>query len=423
MKQIGFIGQIGCSAILPSSSGGGGGALEWLFTANFADDHYEYQGSAAEYDDIFATDTDNWGQAPTIVPGTGITEHGPVITPTPTGLLFASGGTLVMEFGVTTVGAVANAVFIQFFNAPIWDHFIEVSANTQLNSSHVVDEISNPGSPTLARITVVGLHKLAIAFEEGRIAASLDGGTACILDYGFFSALNEIGLAPNGNGYIKSINGLVGATANADLPALSALPPPEWVPEGALQVLDFKNGHYWDGEKIVALADLTVEDVDNWGTFNPEAIVPGVGLINGAMLMLAGAALASAVAGATFVLETEMSSGHYGDTGLTFIDIPDWNTENFVTFSSNGETTFGAAFAGLTLSSTPLDGTQKIAATFTPSRMAASLDGGATIPNETASDPPWNAVGIAANGSAPDGGILRSIIIYPPQLDAALSAL
>jgi hypothetical protein len=215
---------------------------------------------------------------------------------------------------------------------------------------------------------------------------------------------------------------------------------PEWLPEGAVAFLDFKNGRYWFGGAEHTRQESIEENLD-WGAFDPSKIVGGIGIratgassANCAFVLTSGAAagLLPAGGGLTFVAEFfNAISGTTGQTGCTVevLDLPNFNVEWTCTLvtNANGSKAYAiGSTTGATLGEPP-NGDHKVAVTMAPNHIVGSLDGEdveavGTVANNS------GATHIAVNVSifVPDAtatSILETLTFYPPQPDESLPAL
>jgi hypothetical protein len=219
---------------------------------------------------------------------------------------------------------------------------------------------------------------------------------------------------------------------------------PEWVPDGALTVVDLKNGqYYFDGAERTRAE--TIEGNADWGTFDATKIVDGVG---------GRATAASGSASFKFVLTSAAANGLLPSDGgftcvatysnsitgaqaqastlLDILDFPNYSVEWTATFQYSLPADEDAnTLNGFSDSATP-DSTQaashNAAFTFSLTTIAGSVDGGTVEAVETIVDN-TGATNIAVNVSVfltnadSATAILEKLIFYAPVSNTELPAL
>lgn len=205
---------------------------------------------------------------------------------------------------------------------------------------------------------------------------------------------------------------------------------PYALPDGTepLFVADFKNGVYLVDGNPGTLADIFVEDL-NWGHFNPVAdIVAGVGMTktgaNGPSPVVATDNLATLLNNSTVILQWTWTGEIGGNIIVNHADIVGFSIEHQVNVRSTGVENVGSI--ELTDFTVPdetqafAQGAGKLAATFTPSRMALSTNGAAAVGITPDANEGINQIGILMNNAH---FVLEQVAFYPPQLDADLPTL
>ena len=229
--------------------------------------------------------------------------------------------------------------------------------------------------------------------------------------------------------------GLALSLASAQrVPATSG--PPAWLPlapdeSQPLLYADFKNGRYWASGALATLTDVCYQNLD-WAPFDPAQVVAGVGLTSpdGAT----GPTIVEAPLGTAFVdgmtVVTGFRSSDAGGAsvaGIYIQDFPDYNNSADVAFScaSGAQTQLQATGESTVLiTGAQNDGPNSVANNFTPSRVAASLNGNVVSAFGITTATPYNALAISpySIAVAPDSAVL-SIAVYVLQLEADLPAM
>lgn len=195
---------------------------------------------------------------------------------------------------------------------------------------------------------------------------------------------------------------------------------------------DFKNGVYTMDGTSVALEDIFTED-ENWGTFDPEVdVIPGVGLKRTQVgyapcPALVPANLALFLDNSTVVMNFVYTAADEGAGVNNLIidhgDIVEFNDEWILNVRHIVEapvvelTDYGSGNVQIPWTG---DGPHRVAANFTSTRVAASIDGGAVDGFDNPSTEGLHtAVGITAGWTF----VLEDIAFYPPQSDDNLAVL
>lgn len=219
-------------------------------------------------------------------------------------------------------------------------------------------------------------------------------------------------------------------TFTGTAPSVAVVPPPEWLPEGAVEYANFADGHYYVGGVEVAVTTAFGNDpatVDAWGTtsLDTDDIGPD-GLAQGAEApALIGALKTDVLDGATLVLTWNMSDAQNTYFMIGREDGSEMLQIGALTDGTADLTSFASAFACSqpdVLAMGP-DVVNRIAVTLTSTHVAISGNGAvATASAITTTD--WPAAGWEfAFFDINAGNHLVSFEVYAPQLDAALPAL
>jgi hypothetical protein len=212
----------------------------------------------------------------------------------------------------------------------------------------------------------------------------------------------------------------------------------EWVPDGALVVLDFKNDKYWFAGDEHTRSESIEENTD-WSNLDPATFAAGVGARANnergvcAFVLTTGAAaeiLPSAggfTAVITYTNEVIGASGNANST-IEALDLPNYNVEWMATFGSwhSHEANSISSISGAAPSGDA--GTSHVAAfTLAPGDISASVDGNAIesvasiADNSTATH-----IAVSVSVYVPDAiatAILEKIVFYTPQDSAVLPGL
>jgi hypothetical protein len=381
-------------ADLPALSAIESSTPEWLpdgavAFADFVNGHYYAGGAETTVDGVLAEDNSNWQFFDTadITPGIGYvttSNRGPVIAHSALGTLLTAGFTAVVDFDTNALNA---RILIEVTDFP--DYAAEFSAS--LHTDGASDDYNLQSATEFASEALgmtEGSHKLAFTFKsDGAVAASRDGATALTLASGAApSAATDIGFTFD-TLIVRSIT-IYPPQDDADLPALSALPTPAWLPAGYSiyiepKVLDgFATGRAWVNDAVVT--DLTTVfgtgATDN--AYGATAYDAGNLTSDGYTMQLLsslgfiGALRTALVAGATVVFEYVGASGfHYylvsedgasalyceGNAGQNKIVLGSYATAS----AQDTSQTFGA--------------TNRVALTMVTDKISASLNGGAVV--------------------------------------------
>jgi hypothetical protein len=216
---------------------------------------------------------------------------------------------------------------------------------------------------------------------------------------------------------------------------------PDWLPEGVLTFIDFKNSHYYYGGAEHTRAE-TVEENAEWGPFAIANIVDGVGLsvtgtaddFSGSFVLSAGAksGLLPSSGGFTAVMTFSLSaSGNSATSNIIIeaLDLPDYNLEWSIARSRIGANDVAGSDDGGSNSDTRPASGNKFVVTMTPGRLAMCWPSSGVFSYD---NPPNNsaATDIAVQAciyNFIDGGtatsVLESVAFYAPRDDAGMLAL
>ena len=211
-------------------------------------------------------------------------------------------------------------------------------------------------------------------------------------------ALDTVGLTASAGCTIHSVT-IYEPVADAALPALSALTPEDWLPEGATLYADWVNERAWDGSEEVEVTDLFAWNVGNYSGDDWERDFDGSTSF-------------------TVVVEFDKTEGH--DFSAWMFDDPNFNEESYVR-AVEAETGISVASGEDTDTTSALaNGIHKVAFTWTPTTLAASFDGGAVL---TATRAMASAANRIAFVSAKESLGTRTVTFLAAVENAALPAL
>lgn len=193
------------------------------------------------------------------------------------------------------------------------------------------------------------------------------------------------------------------------------------IPTGAIASANFTTNHYYaGGVEVVDPAALFGADTVVQTTFN-AADISADGLAHASIPNFIGDFLADSInpAGRTFVFDFTVD----GDGGFQFYLTTDFATfDPFYMFSAaqSGNSFVGSADPEVLAQQYVVQGINRAAVTMSPTHMAFSINGAATVSQSVAV--PFDAI---VNAAINDGGhqFLRSITVYPVQDDATLATM
>lgn len=215
--------------------------------------------------------------------------------------------------------------------------------------------------------------------------------------------------------------------------SLSALPPPEWVPEGATHFLDFKNDQYYSAGSVVALEDVVGETSNGGYNFNASHVV-GVGLVGEGNAGILGAVLADIIAGSAVVADMVFSGEPTAGWRISFDLFADPEPPSFdvtrshqVVLSNETSSDNTALKDGWTGDETPLTGfadeqtgSIRVAFHFKADHWAASIAGGAVADRDVpVFGDPITDFAVALRELI----VIESLAVYSAVEDADLPAL
>jgi hypothetical protein len=148
--------------------------------ADFVNAVYTKDGAPTTIDDILTEDTENFGSWSGVTEGVGVSG-----APAFTGAVLARmvvGATFVIEW---TSDATGDAISLDMFDAPDWNSSTGIGVSGPGDNSTVaLCAYANNGATTTAfqDASGIGAHKLAVTLANGKIAISVDGQTADVVD-------------------------------------------------------------------------------------------------------------------------------------------------------------------------------------------------------------------------------------------------
>lgn len=199
---------------------------------------------------------------------------------------------------------------------------------------------------------------------------------------------------------------------------------PEGLPEGAIGFVDFTTLTFYTEGGNEAIDQVITEDAV-FGTFDPENIVEGTGLIGGVTSKpaIVGTALTQILAGATVVFDFTFVTGANGYFSLITYDSPDFNFTwgcGPASVEAGFDSYLSADLPTTIFTDLPL-GAHRAAWTIQSTGVKISIDGEAVIADAgTAED---FALLNAAGMEVFDNCVLRSFAVYPPMNDAEMEVI
>jgi hypothetical protein len=253
-----------------------------LILMDFVNGTYLSNGSTVAVTDLITADNTygNWNPATDITPS-GANRSVGGCRPTLTGdalSLVINGSTIIYEVAFT----VANDVdaesefrvemtdypdFNTYYVSELWGskHAASISDNTTTNTA-----FDNPEGQWGVG---AGTHKMALTYVNGRIDWAIDGQAYASIDpaVGWTPPPNFLGMSLGAQTTLRSI-GMYPAQSAADLPMLSSLGRPTWLPAWADSGVSYEHGQAFFGGSLIT--DLT--SIHGAG-FDPTAVT-GAGM-------------------------------------------------------------------------------------------------------------------------------------------------
>lgn len=213
---------------------------------------------------------------------------------------------------------------------------------------------------------------------------------------------------------------------------------PEWVPTDAKIYIDLVNDRAWtedDGE--VAINTLLADDPDNGFQGLLAVVSEGEGAVItssdddvSAGAKFIGSALASVLAGSTLLLDYE-ADGSDQVTHLTIelFSPPDFNSDDRIFVFGGTDITLNDAAGSYNAGAYNVsDGANKLAATFSSTKIAVSSNGAVTTSHADPLHPdPITAAAVLFNVNGNEGNPstlkVRTITVFDPQTDDDLQVL